>query len=138
MSNVNNRTSVPQKTMFLKHMKQLFSYINKVAPGKASEDLLWNYYFTHNEPSKLEQVKDVLISLGHSSGEIYRSSNESPNEADLFWLRVEKVESHTPESLHQRNDELFQLAYDFGIDSYDGMEVGIPRNEIDGPRLITG
>jgi hypothetical protein len=41
-----------------------------------------------------------------------------------YRLHVEKVETHTPASLHARNTELYSLASLLGIASYDGMDVG--------------
>ena len=42
----------------------------------------------------------------------------------MYWLHVEKIETHTPMSLDGRNDELYKLAHEFGIDTYDGMDIG--------------
>ena len=39
-------------------------------------------------------------------------------------LHVERVETHSPESLFARNEELYGLADRLGLESYDGMDVG--------------
>jgi hypothetical protein len=39
-------------------------------------------------------------------------------------LHVRRVEMHSVESLLARNEELYRLAEELGIDSYDGMDVG--------------
>ena len=41
-----------------------------------------------------------------------------------YLLHVDKVESHTPESLAARNVELQKLADEHGVESYDGWEFG--------------
>lgn len=41
----------------------------------------------------------------------------------MYWLHIEKVETHTTASLDQRNNEFYVFAHEFGIDSYDGMDV---------------
>ena len=42
----------------------------------------------------------------------------------FFWLHVEKVETHSPESLNKRNGELDRFASAFPSVEYDGMDVG--------------
>ena len=37
---------------------------------------------------------------------------------------VERVEKHTPASLHARNQQFYALADKFAVDVYDGMDVG--------------
>lgn len=82
-------------------------------------DLLWGYFFTSREQKKLEPVAARLGSVGYRVVDIYPTDDESTH-----FLHVERVETHTPESLHARNKELEGLAVEFGIDSYDGMDVG--------------
>ncbi|MCP5259880.1 MAG: ribonuclease E inhibitor RraB [Burkholderiaceae bacterium] len=41
-----------------------------------------------------------------------------------FFLHVEKIEHHTPESLNHRNREFYELANQFQLESYDGMDIG--------------
>ena len=42
----------------------------------------------------------------------------------MFWLHIERVEAHSPKTLDARNDELYLFAHEFGLDSYDGMDIG--------------
>jgi hypothetical protein len=42
----------------------------------------------------------------------------------LLYLHVEREELNTVESLDARNHELYQFAEEFGLESYDGMDVG--------------
>jgi len=39
-------------------------------------------------------------------------------------LHVERIEKHTPQTLHARNGEFEKLAAELGLESYDGMDVG--------------
>jgi hypothetical protein len=39
------------------------------------------------------------------------------------------VEKHSPETLYDRNAEFYKLAEKFGLESYDGMDVGLIEKE---------
>jgi Regulator of ribonuclease activity B len=56
--------------------------------------------------------------------EIFLSDKEDPSEPDLWWLHVEKVEIHTPETLDRQNMSFYEFADDHDLTSYDGMDVG--------------
>jgi hypothetical protein len=57
--------------------------------------------------------------MGYREVALYRTDDRS-----TYFLHVERVERHTPVSLHARNQELDALAKRHGIDAYDGMDVG--------------
>ncbi len=79
---------------------------------------LWGYFFKDSSREKLEKLKQHLVSLG------YEFVDMNQSEADqLFWLHVEKVQQHSLESLINLNKSLRQLAKDFGIAEYDGMDI---------------
>ena len=52
---------------------------------------------------------------------------EDDNQGLLF-LHVEREERHTVESLYARNQDLYRFAAEFGLESYDGMDVGPIEN----------
>ncbi len=82
--------------------------------------LLWGYFFTDPNFEKLKLVADALSSKGYRFVSIYPTDDKS-----TFFLHVEKVEHHTPESLNIRNIEFDDLADRFNLESYDGMDVGL-------------
>jgi len=86
--------------------------------------LLWGYFFTANSKNELKVVVPLLESQGYRFVDIYLSEKENPKEPDLWWLHVEKIEIHTPDTLDKRNQELYRFADDHNLDSYDGMDVG--------------
>ena len=86
------------------------------------------YFFTSHEPKKLEKAKSILIAKGYRFVDLYMSDKDDPNEQDLFWLHVEKIEHHTPQSLDARNNELYIFANELKLESYDGMDVGPVSN----------
>jgi hypothetical protein len=117
-------TEVPGKTVTLESLVEMFDNIESKTPWNMSGDMLWGYFFTHKNPQKLEQIATELNNRGYKFVDIYLSDKEEPTEPDLYWLHVEKIEKHTPQTLDKRNDELYIFAYEMGVDSYDGMDVG--------------
>jgi regulator of RNase E activity RraB len=82
-------------------------------------DMLWGYFFTDSNPKKLEPVAKHLSDAGYRVVSIYETDDKSTH-----FLHVERVEHHTPEILDARNREFYALAAKFGIETYDGMDVG--------------
>ena len=115
---------VPGKTIYIEQLEEMFSNIEENTDWSISADLLWGYFYTHHEPSRLEKAKEALVSSGYRFVDIYLSDKDDPGEPDLYWLHVERIETHTPHSLDKRNNELYIFAHEFGLDSYDGMDVG--------------
>jgi hypothetical protein len=81
-----------------------------------SGPMLWGYFFVDEKKSDLEKLKDQLMSDGYQFVRLHRN--------DGWNLHVEKIEPHTPETLHNRNLALYALAAKYGVDCYDGMDVG--------------
>jgi hypothetical protein len=84
-----------------------------------SDELLWGYFFTDRDKKKLAPVRDELVRSGYREVALYQTDDEK-----TYFLHVEKVEKHTPASLNERNQHFYALADRFGIESYDGMDVG--------------
>ena len=77
------------------------------------------YFFFDTTKSRLEQIASELAPLGYKI-----VSLEAVQGKGIFRLHVEKVETHTPETLNKRNGEFYALAEKYGVASYDGMDVG--------------
>jgi hypothetical protein len=103
---------------------EMFENIADGAKWDMSKPMLWGYFFTDRDSGKLEKVAPLLEKQGYRTVETFRSDKEDPAEPDLWWLYVERVEIHTPDSLHQRNQLLYKFVDDHGLKSYDGMDVG--------------
>ena len=117
-------SEIPGKNIYINQLEEMFSNIRENTDWNTSGNMLWGYFFTHNEPTKLEEAKVALISKGYTFVDIYLSDKEEASEPDMFWLHVERIETHSPKSLDARNDELYIFAHEFGLDSYDGMDIG--------------
>jgi hypothetical protein len=87
------------------------------------DECRWSYFFIDRDKNKLTHLGRYLEA---NSYEVVGFLEPTPNDDDqeTIYLRVDRVEAHSVESLHQRNSELDELANQFGITGYDGMDVG--------------
>jgi len=94
----------------------MFDQMRAGTEWDVSGALLWGYFFTDAQKKPLAALKDRLVKDGYRYVALRRN---------LDWmLHVERVEAHSPESLDARNAQLYELAEEFGVDCYDGMDVG--------------
>jgi len=107
-------------------MVTLFADMKANAPWDISKPLLWGYFFADADKAKLEKISAELKAKGYQVVGIYDSKPEAEAPA-LWWLHIEKVEHHTVDTLHARNQEFYKLAEEHQLESYDGMDVG-PAN----------
>jgi hypothetical protein len=101
------------------------------ATGKARFDIdhecRWSFFFTDPDRDKLTVAGRYLETIGY---DVRGFLDPSPDDhKKLIFLRFDMIETHTPESLFERNTFLYALAERFELDSYDGMDVGA----VDGP-----
>jgi Regulator of ribonuclease activity B len=120
----NMTQAIPGKIITIDKLEDMFAAISEQSGWDMKKPMLWGYFFTHHEPKLLESAKGRLVENGYRFVDIHLSDKENPTDPDKWWLHVEKEEIHTPQSLDKRNDELYLLAHELGLDSYDGMDVG--------------
>lgn len=87
----------------------------------------WSFFFVDPDPAKLEPVADYLQAKGYEI-KGFLEPDEKDDEP-VWFLRADRVEQHTVESLHVRTLELYATAAEFNVEDYDGMDVGA----VDGP-----
>lgn len=104
-------------------MVELFDDMKQNAPWDISKPLLWGYFFADTSKTKLELAQVLFKAKGYQIVGIYDSKPEASVPA-LWWLHIEKVELHTVDTLHARNQEFYQFAEEHQLESYDGMDVG--------------
>jgi hypothetical protein len=111
-------------------LQEMFDSMTQKSGWDMSKDMVWGYFFTDALRPPLERAAQLLASQGYVVVDIYLADKESDRDPDLWWLHVEKVETHTVASLDARNHLLYQFADEQGLDTYDGMDVGPvrPRN----------
>ncbi len=90
-----------------------------------AEDQLYTYYFVDNSAEKLKEFGEQLEQSGYDMIDIFELGDEETEQpTGEFLLHMDKVETHTAESLAARNVELTRLAEQSKIMVYDGWEVG--------------
>lgn len=89
-------------------------------------ELLWGYFFTHSDFTTLQQVIPLLTAQGYRYVDIFEPETEDDTEPEVpvFFLHVERAETHTIDSLDERNGQFDTFAENNGLDTYDGMDVG--------------
>ncbi len=102
----------------------MFANIAKGTKWKMSADMLWGYFFTNPKRDSLDAAAKDLQRMGYRFVDIYLADKKKPSDPDLWWLHVERVETHSVASLHKRNIELAAFAHERHLSSYDGMDVG--------------
>jgi len=100
----------------LAELEDLFSRMREELDP--DEPLNWGYVFTAPDKRRLRPVADELLAAGYLEGGLFRT-----DDGRTHFLRMERIEQHSPASLHARNAELEALAMRHGVD-YDGMEAG--------------
>jgi hypothetical protein len=103
----------------LQDLEKMFANMRAETKWDVDGEMLWGYFFTDTDPKKLERVVQPLTNAGYRFVSIYETDDKSTH-----FLHVERVEKHTPQTLHARNAEFYKLAEEHGLDSYDGMDVG--------------
>jgi hypothetical protein len=94
--------------------------------GKAHFDVddicRWSFFFVDPSRSKLEPLAKHLAQLDYELKGFLGPDPDS--DRSVYFLRVDRVERHTVDSLAARNDQFYELASRFGVEDYDGMDVG--------------
>jgi hypothetical protein len=114
--------AIDETTITRESLDELFESLRAKTKWNLNEPLLWGYFFTDHDPKKLARLKAHLERFGYRYVGILEPDE---GEADrTHFLHVERVEHHTARSLHARNQQLSRLATEFGVEAYDGMDVG--------------
>ncbi len=103
----------------LSQLREMFDGMSAKTDWAVYGEMLWGYFFTDRDPKKLQDAAAQLSADDYRVVSIYETDDKS-----TYFLHVERIESHTPETLNVRNKELNQLAEELKIDTYDGMDVG--------------
>jgi hypothetical protein len=103
----------------LAQLQEMFAGMRSQTPWNVDGPMLWGYFFTDTSQDNLTTAAALLKARGYSFVAIHKTDDGNTNV-----LHVERVETHSPESLFARNEELYGLADRLGLESYDGMDVG--------------
>jgi hypothetical protein len=108
----------------LEAMQEMFDNISKAAGWDMSQPKLFGYFFYDPSAEKLGDASYGLEDLGFRTVNIFVPELEEGE--DVFYvLHVERVEVHSPESLHALNVQLEAFAAQHALAGYDGVDVGL-------------
>ncbi len=83
---------------------------------------LWSYFFVDASETKLLRVGDYLQKQGYLIAGLFEPHPD--DDQKTLRLQVDRIETHTVDSLVARNDELYAVARQYKLENYDGMECG--------------
>jgi hypothetical protein len=101
----------------------LFDHTRTVAKWSIDDGCLWGFFFTDHDRNKLAAAAPVLERMAYRVVGFLEATPDD-DDPNLLFLHVEREELHTVESLDARNQDLHRFAEEFGLESYDGMDVG--------------
>lgn len=104
-------------------LEAMFENIRANTKWQIDGPMLWGYFFTDFSLEKLQALVPVLEAQGYRYVDLFIPELDEGVD-EYFFLHVEREESHTVDSLHERNMRLSALAELHGLASYDGMDVG--------------
>lgn len=105
-------------------IQEMFKGIRSQTKWNIDGDMLWGYFFVGPDAKSLEAPCRELAKMGYRFVSIYPAEEKL-----IYWLHVEKVETHSVDSLYQRGIELRRLASKYESVKYDGMDVGPAKQE---------
>jgi len=101
-------------------LEELFANIRAKTSWPIDGDMLWGYFFADTDRDKLERCGRELEALGYRFVGVQKPEDDDD---ETLFLRVERIETHTVDTLEERNMELYALADRLGLQTYDGMDV---------------
>lgn len=117
--------------MFTDKESQIESIREIFSTAKAEDNwdveglMLYSFYFIDEDVDKLEKLGLKLEADGYQFIDIFELGDEETGESTgEYLLHIDMEETHTPESLAERNTEFAGFAEEFEISSYDGWEFG--------------
>ncbi len=117
----------------LEGIREIFKDAKTQDNWNLDEEMLFSYYFVDKSVDKLEKLGLKLEADGYDFLDVFELGDEKTDESTgEYLLHIDKVETHTPESLAQRNVEFQKLADEYEIGTYDGWEFGEIGGEEDG------
>ena len=116
----------------LEGIKEIFADAKREDNWNLDEEMLYSFYFVDTSVDKLEKLGLKLEADGYDFVDVFELGDEKTDESTgEYLLHIDRVETHTPESLAQRNVEFQTLADEYEIETYDGWEFGEVGDEED-------
>lgn len=104
-------------------IQQVFDDLDTQGDMDTKGPLLYGYFFTDPDGDKLYSASEELQKMGYKFINIFQPEVDEGDDP-FYYLHVEKVETHSVDSLDKRNQEFYKFADKFNLESYDGFDVG--------------
>jgi len=119
LTSCNNNSQEKKKAMItIEKIEEMYS--NMKSNGvDITADFLYGYFFVSNKKELLEKAVPDLEAMTFKYVGIYQSDDKN------WWLHVERVETHTAQTLFDLNKKLYAIADKYKIE-YDGFDLGNP------------
>ena len=121
---VASAASSQQKTFERATLEFAFAEIRKSTDWNLDGKLLWGFFFTSPTKPPLIEASKVLEKMGYRVVSVYLDEEKKD-----WWLHVERIEVHSVDSLHARNQQLVKFAAEKKLGTYDGWDAGQLPNE---------
>lgn len=106
-------------------IEELFAEAKREDNWDLDGEMLYSYYFVDTDIDKLETFGNLLEEKGYEFMDIFELGDEETDESTgEYLLHIDKEETHTPQSLAERNVEFAKLAKEHSLLTYDGWEFG--------------
>jgi len=105
-------------------LEEMFANIETQTRWIMKGNMLWGYFFTGTDQGELEKVATELTGNGYRLVEIRKRESDTPQATQEWQSHVERIETHSVDSLNTRNSALEEMASHFISVIYDGMDVG--------------
>ncbi len=116
----------------LEGIEEIFTTAREEDGWNLDEPMLYSYYFVDADAEKLEKLGEHLEEQGYDFIDIFELGDEETEEpTGEYLLHIDKIETHTPQSLAERNVEFARLASEYEVATYDGWEFGLVDGEDD-------
>lgn len=90
----------------------------RAAPGfDLTKPAVFGYFFNSADPGRIQTIRGKLEAQGFQFVETHLDRN------GRTWLQVAKAETHSPETLVERNRQFTALAAEVGAVQYDGWDI---------------
>lgn len=108
----------------LEGIREIFETARTEDGWDMNEEMLYSFYFIDTDAEKLDSLGNDLEKRGFDYIDVFEVGDEETQKpTGEYLLHIDKIETHTPESLAERNVEFQQLADEHEI-QYDGWEFG--------------
>ena len=116
----------------LEGIRELFETARQEDGWDVTGEMLYSFYFVDQSVENLQKLGEYLETQDLDFIDIFEIGDEETKQpTGEYLLHIDKITSHTPETLAEANVAFQKLAEEYEIESYDGWEFGEVGDEDD-------